>query len=178
MELKESSIKFSITHNLGDYSNVRSEVYLSGTLEPGDGVDATVQAMRRHATRLVHDAIDAELEARDEAPYYYDGPRFDLLRFSAARIALIVPVPRDALPGLWAESAYDMARERRLEVIQQKAAHLPDGWTLIDCSDGDYSRLPALELTAEAMVEEQLPDLEYQEYDAEPDYPDDDEWED
>lgn len=155
MELKEISIEIGMTHNLGDYSNFRPELRLTARLGPGDDFDTAVDVLRSTAMLKVHDTIDDELEARDQAPYYYDGPRFDLLRFSGARIAVIAPVGlRDALPGLWASNAYTMAGERRLEIVRQKATDLSDDWTVYDCSDGNYRRLPELERFAYWVVDE------------------------
>lgn len=145
MEITTITVKYALTHNMGNYSNIRPEVELTARLEPTDDPDESRWLLLNQAKEAVHAEVDAALEADDEAPKYYTGPRFSLATLAAEKLAVVFP-DKGILPAPWDEGTTIRCTGRRLSVVLAKAMETYPGYLVINCSDGDYSCLAAVEL--------------------------------
>lgn len=170
MQRTKIVVTYQRTHNLGNYSNVRPSISIEGTLEESDDPEVVKQQLRAEARAFVHEVIDEALESEGQAAHFSNEPRyrlaytveetylgsgFDRGRHGKARaperLLVIVPQPirlhRDDNPGRqWWGDPYGPSSKLRLSHARQAAADwLTDheGYRLIDCSDGDLSKISA-----------------------------------
>lgn len=153
MRIETITVSYGMTQSLPKYSNVKPSITLTGVLAEGEDREQAKAALLDEARAFVHEAIDVALEASDRPAKYSAEPRYEVRRTT---------------------SYYDHDRPRG----QRAAEALGDnpGYTLLDVTDGDLSRLPAWLTTPPAAAEpEREPvsagyDPDYEEYE-----PDDDE---
>lgn len=145
MQLSQITVYYSYTFNMGDYSNIKPAVSITGYLSPDDDPGAKLAYLQAQAEAHVHGVIDAQLEAQDKPPYFFSGLRYDLLILHDDKLVIIFPSDQLGLaasrPENWSDSC--LYSNWSYESILAKARKI--GLTLIDCSDGDYSRLPQRE---------------------------------
>jgi len=148
MRIKKIVVSHMETQNLGDYSNVKPSVTLEAELGEGENVSETIKTLQAQAQQAVQQQVDNAFEAIDDPPKYYSGPRFAMIVNSREDLAAIVP--DEALSNLingWDGLSY-RKKGRRLEAIKSYITHKyllqnPET-TVIDCSDGDLTKLPQL----------------------------------
>lgn len=149
MKLTTITVKYGITHNMGNYSNVRPEVELTVELEPHDNPDEARWLLMQQAREAARAEVDGALEDDDKPPKYYTGPRFSLATITSEKLVVIYPdthPERARLPEPWDEGTSLRYHGRRLPVIRAKVVERYPDYIIIDCSDGDYSRLSVVEL--------------------------------
>lgn len=135
--------KFAYTYNLGNYSNVRPEVELTAELEEGDDPDEALVTLRGQAREHVHAEIDQVLESDDQPPKFYRGPLFKLVVAKDEKIVTIVPSKARDLPGVWDDLRTAFAGFPYTSLVRL-ARRDYSNFNLIDCSDGNFGRLPAI----------------------------------
>jgi len=141
MEIKNVTVKYGLTYNLGDYNNVRPEVVLSAELAANEDPAAALTLLEDRARARVEAMVDEALERLDEAPFFYDGPRYTLYTMDTDKLAVIAPAGDPALAA-W----HEKVRNRRCAVVSAAlASDKYAGYRRFDCSSGDLSRLPLLE---------------------------------
>lgn len=141
MKITTVTLKYGVTRNMGDYSNIRPEITLSAEVYDGESAEDVLMTLEHYCKKHVNNLVDQALEADGEPPHYYDGPRYTLYTQNVAdKLVAIAPV--GVLPN-WMGHRY---ANRRLSVIQEKFDDQKySDWRKFDCTDGDLSRLPRLE---------------------------------
>ncbi|MBX3058283.1 MAG: hypothetical protein KF770_17610 [Anaerolineae bacterium] len=147
MEINQITITYSRTQSLGNYSNVKPGCTLTATLQPGEPLAAAAIDLLETAKAIVHEEIDAALEADGSQPMFYGGPLF-AARYSSTRGLVVIHPAGDDLPAAqnWRDSDrwHVLRRAVRPETARRDAEHHAAGnnMLLLDCSDGDYGRIP------------------------------------
>jgi hypothetical protein len=161
------TVPYTRTQNLGDYSNVKPGIVLGAELEEGDDYEACKAQLLAEARATVEEEIDRALEASDQPAKFSAVVRYRLLYTSErwasrprGRDTRLVPPEKilvlapDAfqLAGQaserWLSDIHQPCRKLRLEHARRRAAEWIDErsereeFRLIDCADGDLSRIP------------------------------------
>ncbi len=152
--IKEISVEFGVTQNLGDYSNCKVSVRLSAELAEGEDPAQAYDELHRLARQQVGEKVDDELEAAGQEVKYHQGPLFVVQRNNARQCVVLAPkdakLPEEsnwqAARDIWDSTVYlaKMREARALMAFEKASAHLPDGYVAVDCRDGDFSKLPPL----------------------------------
>ena len=139
MKITIVTVTYGVTQSPPDYCNIKPSMSLSATLDEGDDALEVAAVLRGMVKGVIHAEVDDVLEAHDNEPRYSTEPRYrviktrsvmpfgDTCRFAVPCVAI---VPDEAEIPRGYESVYVIARY---------------AGSLIDCADGDLSRLPALE---------------------------------
>lgn len=166
MQINQITVSFTRTQSLPSYSNVKPSVTLTATLEPDENVLECYDVLMDDARRLVHGEIDDALEVDGMSPKFTNEPLFSLYRNRLRQVMVIVPgsVSVDQLDGL---NLTDPNREHyRYRGHWDLHTHRQRLWTVrriagsglefpvLDCSDGDLSRIPPLPEPAPAEAQE------------------------
>lgn len=169
MQRTKIVVGYQHTHNLGNYSNARPSITIEATLDEGEDVEAAKAQLAAEARAYVHEQIDQALEHDGQPAKFSTEPRFRLERTVDAtfggwneprrtaavpeRLLVILPVGmslklRDTggdTKTWWTSQGGDW-HKMRLASIRRVAAEWLEAepaYRLIDCSDGDLSKLPA-----------------------------------
>lgn len=161
MRITQVTVSYGETQSLPEYSNVKPHITLTAEIDPDDNPETITDLLWGVAREEVHAQIDNALESNGRAAKYSAEPRFQVLRTYHDRYgnrgalpppALVVilpndaPIDRDALGvSLTHTNAEGEARKLRLAYAQRVAARAAaeHGAVVIDCSDGDLSKLAA-----------------------------------
>lgn len=170
MKLTQITVSYGLTQSLPEYCNVKPSATFTATLEEGDDayeVESQLWDLARHA---VHQQVDAALEANDMAAKYDPSSRYQVMRTAHDRYRrpddppnppkLLVILPDEINPkdkrlvhALYPESR----RLRHAHAFRAAIRYLADeDMPLIDCSDGDLSKLWAV-LPGTAEAEQEVP---------------------
>lgn len=159
MNLTAITVSYGATQSLPEYSNVKPQITLSAELEPGEHAGDVAARLWELARAEVHEQIDRALEAGDQRAKYDPAPRYDVItpsqrafrdRSWAEPEAVIVVVPtKAAVDGYVVASHYPDLSGHRLGYALAWAADraAEKGLRLIDCSDGDLSKIPPVPWT-------------------------------
>lgn len=158
MLITQVSVTYGGTQSLPEYSNAKVSITLTATVEQGEIVGDVEAALWEWARQSVQAQIDAALEANGRAAKYSAEPRYQVLYTHWSKW----DYPGQTRPPQYviiAPEAFNPDRENygqrlvrdngnlRLAHAQRVASTLLDiaslPRTLIDCSDGDLSRLAA-----------------------------------
>ena len=167
MILTHITISYSRTHSLGNYSNVKPSASLTVEIEETDDLNAVKAQLLSGVKTIVEAEIDAALEADDQPAKFSPEPRYRVLITSETlwldgprwgqgarkvkapqRLAIIVPQAA-TIPQETASAWFGcVARDLRLAHALRRAASYADSdrqtiYEIIDCADGDLSRVPA-----------------------------------
>lgn len=143
MKLKTIRVDYSLTYNLGNYSNVRPSIGLGATLEEGEDELEARRALMLTARGQVEAEVDRALEQMDRPPEFFVGARYLLYYNDTERLAVLVRMAeRDRLPECWRKQderwrnhrqefilgrfADEMAHHRFFEVVAGAVDHLPE----------------------------------------------------
>jgi len=160
MKITQVTVSYGETQSLPEYSNVKPALTLTATIDPYDDPAVAEAALWELARQSVHAQIDAALEANGRAAKYDPAPRYQVLmtywdRYGRPRdtpeppkIVVILPnsVELERGPDVYFVSPnhldtrklrYAHALRIATEAAQER------GYTLLDCADGDLSRLLA-----------------------------------
>jgi hypothetical protein len=168
MQRTRITVTYQRTHNLGNYSNVRPSITIEAIPDEGEDVEAIKAALMAEARAFIHDVIDEALEGEGQPAKFSDEPRYRLsytttelhvgdwgsrTKLTAPeRLLVLTPAAinphkdgREAGRTWWSEP-WGVPNKARLAAARQAAAEWleeHEGYHLIDCSDGDLSRIPA-----------------------------------
>lgn len=172
MQRTKIVVGYQHTRNLGNYSNARPSITIEAVLDEGDDPEVVKAALHSEAVAYVHEAIDQALELDGQPATFSGEPRFRLERtadvaFGAwnerrrvvsppEKLLVILPVGiklRDNSgdnKSWWTSQGGNWHKMRFAAIHNVADAWMVDepGYRLIDCSDGDLSRLPAWSLEA------------------------------
>lgn len=163
MRITQVTVSYGETQSLPEYSNVKPHITLTAEIDPDDNPETITDLLWGVAREEVHAQIDNALESNGRAAKYSAEPRFQVLRTYHDRYgeprgalpppALVVILPNDVPTGrndlagisLTHTNAVGEARKLRLAYAQRVAARAATehGAVVIDCSDGDLSKLAA-----------------------------------
>lgn len=141
-------IEFGVTRQPEAYQSVRCGVTLPVFVQLGDDVHTLLRYHLEVAKETVRAQVDNEFEQGHGAPAVYSAePRFKLMLAREAKVMIVIPMEQeDKLPEGWERELSKEYRKHRLGyILQQSVRDYPD-FTLVDCSDGDLSKLPPLEV--------------------------------
>jgi hypothetical protein len=161
MNITQITVSYGETQSLPEYSNVKPNLTITATLDEGDDAQAIEAELWAQAKNAVREQIDLALEANDRAAKWSGEPRYQVLRTywnhwehrgeeKPPQYVVILPneinVDREAYGQKLVHAGHYESRKLRLAHAQrlgQTALDENEGYTLIDCSDGDLSRLAA-----------------------------------
>jgi len=168
MQITDISISYEATQSLSNYSNVRPGIRLTAHLDEGDSPETVKATLLDEARTMIHEEIDDALIADGQPPRHYIGPRYRVLYERQAHIVVILPDDDDTYsrlpsPGDWVSSSgVRPSRQMRLDqardVAARLAAYMGEGSSIVDCYDGDLSRLVVPEPGDPNADPTQLPD--------------------
>jgi len=107
MNTTQLTVSFKRTQSLPGYCNVSSGLTLTADLSEDDDPLVVEQRLRSELEQSVNDWIDSALEQAGQPARFSTAPRYDLLWWRSAKLALIAPhisPMREALqslPGKW-----------------------------------------------------------------------------
>ena len=145
MIIKEVSVTYEQTQSLSGYCNVRPGVRLTAEVGEEENPFICVEHLRHEAKKIVHAEIDEALMHDGQKPVYYSGPTFKVMQDRRAQVFVLLPneFELSAAPEHTLEYIYGIERKLPPDFALGLADdRLPDGWLLIDCRDGDISRVP------------------------------------
>jgi hypothetical protein len=190
MQITQITVSYGETQSLPEYSNVKPLLSITATLDEGEDVAIVEAQLWEHAKDAVHAQIDAALEANDKAAKYSTEPRYQVMRtyqgytahgkIDQPKIVVVFPTELhldEQLDKRLGSVSYRETKNLRYSHAMRIATEYAHDQqcVLLDCADGDISRLEALlpplpeelpeELPAQHPIDAQVADL------------DDDEWE-
>jgi len=156
MHITQITVSYGETQSLPEYSNVKPNLTITATLDEGDSPGEVEQLLWNEAKAAVHAQIDFALEANGKPAKYDPAPRYQVLRTywnqwdhrgeaKPRQYVIIAPdeikLDRDA----YAQRLIVDSSKLRLGHAQKVAAELlgdkDEGYTLLDCSNGDLTAL-------------------------------------
>lgn len=146
MKITEISVSWKETCSIpGEYSNVTPEFGLKAALGDFDNPDEVREQLLNEVKQHVQSRIDNVLEAHNESPKYSDEPLFRLRYSRDEKLYVIVPNDERLLREM--NGFFDIygLKPMRLSKIRAEAQRKTvnrENSVLIDCSDGDLSKLP------------------------------------
>lgn len=168
MDITEVTVSYGLTQSLPEYCNVKPMVTLKATVDPRENPDAVRRELFALARAYVEAEIDDALERHDKPALYDPAPRYQVIRTRQERgyrepdwtplenVVAIIPNAAQTPAGDWNQVSYGERRGLRhahaLRVATQAAEER--GARVIDCWDGELSRLPARPLIETAATED------------------------
>lgn len=159
MNITQITVSYGETQSLPEYSNVKPNITITATLDAGEDVAIVEAQLWEHAKEAVREQIDQALEASGKAARYSTEPRYQVLRtyqgytargrIEQPKIVVILPDAMrldDQLDQRLGSPSYRESKKLRhghAMRIATEYAH-DQQCELLDCSDGDISRLEAL----------------------------------
>lgn len=160
MNITQITVSYGETQSLPEYSNVKPSITITATLDPGEKPETAEAELWFHAKQAVHAQIDLALEANDRAAKYDPAPRYQVMRTyndaygpnrDKPKVPIIVVVlpnelgTKERFDNRFVHAGYHESRMLRYDHamrVAHKAAQENDA-EIIDCADGDLSRLEA-----------------------------------
>lgn len=159
MKLTQITVSYGVTQSLPEYSNVKPQATFTATLDDGDDpyeVESQLWDLARHA---VHTQVDNALEANDRPAKYSTEPRYQVMRTAHERyrrpddppnppkLLVILPNELNLKDNRLHHAIYPESRNLRYAHAfraAEKYVREEEGMPLLDCSDGDLSKLWAV----------------------------------
>jgi len=159
VKITQITVSWGETQSLPEYCNTKPSLTLTATLDDGDDPTAAELLLWQQARDAVRAQIDAVLERNNLAAKYDPCPRYQVMRSMRPdyyrkkqvpeeewpNVVLILP-DTDAHPKGYVHTLYPDSRNLRypyaLKKAQEKAQK--DGATLINCADGDLTKIPPM----------------------------------
>jgi hypothetical protein len=160
MILTQITVSYGGTQSLPEYSNCKVNISLTATIDPDDDPADAEAVLWAHAKESAHAQIDGALEANDIAAKYSTEPRYQVMQTywnqwdhrgetKPPQYVIILPNTIDLDRGAYAQklvhasSRGDSRKLRYQHALRIATAKLneDDGYTLIDCSNGDLTPL-------------------------------------
>lgn len=172
-EIKTITVSYQRTQSLQSYSNVKPGVSITAELSDDDDPRAVYATLFFEAKAFVEEAIDAALEQDGQPAKFAAGPRYrvfvtnrawavqeygDRRRSRDVKVEppeyLAIIVPHEArLPRPEGRQWYDELYPSNMRLshahlvmarhIRAHVSDAPGGIRIIDCADGDLTRIPA-----------------------------------
>ncbi len=151
MKITQITVSYGRTQSLPEYSNVKPQLTIGAELEEGDEAEAVRAALLAEARAFVEAAIDDALEGAEQAPKFSTEPRFCLWAsrisgwgISTDRPQIIVLAPEGTKYDEFDFISLNYKRGYRYPAARQYAEQEAGERraTLIDCADGDLSKIP------------------------------------
>lgn len=181
MHITEITVSYGETQSLPEYSNTKPSLTLTAVLDDGDDPAAAEAELWTQAKNAVREQVDQALEANNIPAKYSTEPRYQVLRtrtvsyYDRGKVELpklVAIIPNDAkLDDRFVHAGYLHSRKLRYgHALRLAAETAEEGYTLVDCADGDMGRLMVLlpEEVAEEPPAQQHP-IDAYAADAEPD---------
>ncbi len=146
MQIVSIEVSYKEVCSLPGYSNVAIEQSLAVVVEQGeDAATAREQAFTNVKT-FVQEQIDQTLEDNGQPPKYSTDPRFMVLQSASSHAVALIPVGKDRPPSEYMGTVSAINNLRYAAALKQ-ARHFAEqrGYTVYDCADGDFSKLPKSE---------------------------------
>lgn len=161
VNITQITVSYGETQSLPEYSNVKPSITLTATVGDGEMPEDVERSLWRHAIAAVHDQIDTALEANGKPAKYSTEPRYQIMRTyhdrygnkgkpEPPKIVVILPneleLDRDSLDHRLVHAGYGESRMLRYAHamrLAEKAAREYENAAVIDCADGDLSKLEA-----------------------------------
>jgi hypothetical protein len=155
MKITQITVSYGETQSLPEYSNVKPALTLTAVLDEGDDAQAVENDLWLQAKLNVREQIDLALEVNNIPAKYSTDPRFQVLKTRTSSYyerdkielpKLVAIIPNDAkLDDRFVHAGWRDSRKLRYGHAQCLAAEtVQEGYTLVDCSDGDLTALLAL----------------------------------
>lgn len=163
MKIESITVSYGVTQSLPEYNNIKTSVTLAAALDADDDPTAVHGDLLAMIKAAIHAEVDTTMEAHDLPARYSTESRFQVVRtyqhrcdtegFSDHCVAILPDAC--SLPRGY-DHIYDVPRGVRYGYAVNKAWAYADvqNVLLIDCSDGDLSRLPVLRPVAATPQEE------------------------
>jgi hypothetical protein len=172
MQIKTITVRYGRTQSLEQYSNVRPEITIGAELDAGEDPEGVKAQLLAEARAFVEEAVDEALEVDGRGAKFSREPRYRLALTAeeiyrggwnnrnkiTAPDKLLVLLPQRVNPNandfpghVWWSEPYGPSSKLRLAHAQRAAAQWlaeHQGYRLIDCSDGDLSKIPEWALVA------------------------------
>lgn len=155
MKITEVRVEYGTTQSLPEYSNVKPSLALTAVLSDGDDPETVKAALLDQCRAFVHEQVDQALEAVGRAARYDACPRFQvLIAMTRGTYERDRPVPPPTIVILpdehqgriegYVHAFWEGSRKLRYANALKRATEKAekDGLNLVDCSDGDLSRIP------------------------------------
>lgn len=166
MPLKHITVSYQRSHRLPSGDHVQAEVTLNVSVPPDEKHEALKLELSSHVQDLVHDMLDAGCTASHHDAPFANEPRYDLAltkkRAPRDHRELIIILPcgpnqRPYAPVLDLNIIVENLRHAYVRRYIALLSHRYERHEIIDCYDGDLSRIPvwAYDSTVyDAMIEE------------------------
>lgn len=149
MQITQVTVSYARTESLSNYCNIKPGITLTATLQEGDDPGMVEEDLIETAQTTVHDLIDTAREADGLSPKYYRGKLHRVYRNDDRRCIVVVsnntqPKTEDnwKYNDYWYAVSVSVRPVRAWEVAIGEAAQ--HNFALVDCADGDSSKIPAL----------------------------------
>lgn len=146
MNITKVSVTWGETQSLPEYCNVKPSVTLEAQLAPEENLDLCILSLQRRAQEYVHELVDEALENEGRSAKHSPEPRFKVYESPRRRCLVIVPqaLSVNAL-GEDFTSIFMIPNNLRMEhLLKMIADRKMANRAVIDCSDGDLTRIPPL----------------------------------
>jgi hypothetical protein len=145
-QIKEIRVSYKETCSMPNYNNVSVEVGYTLDLSDEEYAPDGEAALIEVAKKSVQKQIDDTLEENGQSPKYSTDPRFSVLFNPSLRAVAVVPAGSTIPTGDYTGTMSVPNRLRYTATLAgaQRFAN-QRGYTLYDCADGDFSRLPQSE---------------------------------
>lgn len=138
-------IDLAISRQPRQYNSIRAGVTLPVFVTPDDDVHVLLARHLAAVKAALEEEVDAEFESYEEPAVYSQEPRYMLLAVDKEKLVVIVPQAKlEALPGAWANVRV-RCEKHRLSYVRALAGREWGHYRLVDCSDGDFSKLPPVD---------------------------------
>lgn len=87
--ITQITVTYGLTHNLGNYSDVRPEVSLTSAVSPYENIEHIVKEMESFAVSRVQALVDDALESHKQSAYYSLETRYDLFTNPKERMLVV-----------------------------------------------------------------------------------------
>lgn len=149
MQITQVTVSYARTESLSNYCNIKPGITLTATLQERDDPSVVEEELMETAQNTVHDLIDTAREADGLSPKYYRGKLHRVYRNEDRRCIVVVPnnTPFEREDNWkyrdhWYAVSVPVTPIRAWEVATSEAIQY--GFALVDCGDGDLSKIPAL----------------------------------
>jgi len=162
MQITQITVSYGETQSLPEYSNVKPALTITAVLNDGEDAEAAEAELWTQAKNAVREQIDLALEANGKAAKWSGEPRYQVMqtywnqwdhRGEKEPPQYVIILPNNVNPDrdsyaqrlTHASNSIGDARKLRYEHALRIAAEVVQerGYGLLDCSDGDLSRLEA-----------------------------------
>jgi len=163
VNITQITVSYGETQSLPEYSNVKPALTLTAVLNDGELAEEVETELWKMAKESVREQIDLALEANGKAAKWSGEPRYQVMqtywnrwdhRGEKEPPQYVIILPNNVNPDrdsyaqrlIHASNSIGDARKLRYEHALRIAAEVVQerGYTLLDCSTGDLSRLEAV----------------------------------